>query len=203
MICVECRESENSHRRAGTLCATCNKTIDRYAQACETYRYIDCLLLKDQVFRHYLLNIGITPSRYLKIVLLQLVSTIVLQIPSGSLVPSSASCLTELQAQVLITLLYVCLLCAIFRSIGWYKIAFAVLFSSFFNYFRIIFVLWEYRDPQYHAVLELLNCCANITALKCFNSHRLKVLLAVLFSRAICWLVVLRLQGTGSWKLQI
>lgn len=197
MICVECREPASDHGTTKTLCIHCNRRIDRYAQTSDTHRYVDCLLLKDQVFRHYLLNTEITPSRYLKVSLLQLVSMMVLQVPTG--IPKSGSALglhfTELKVQLLITPLYILLLGTAFRSVGWYKITFIVLFSSFFSYFRIVFVLWEYRDPQYHAVLELLNCCANITALKCFDSHRLKVLLFVLLSRAICLFVVLELRN--------
>lgn len=188
MICVECGRQGASQGGSKAQCIHCNERMDKYAQASEAYGYIDCLLLKEEAFRHYLLNVPVTPLRYLKIVLFQLMSMAAIQIPGTP----KLSCVQDLlgwKVQVFITLLHVLVLAMIFRSAGWQKISFAVLFSSFFSYFRIILVLWE-CDPHYNVILELLNCCANITALKCFDDRHLRVLQAVFISRTVCWLAI-------------
>ncbi|KAM0680405.1 sterol homeostasis protein [Glugoides intestinalis] len=187
MFCIECKGFVNDLKNKKVMCKYCGKKIDKYMQLNNTYKLIDCLLLKDQVFRHFILNnknttysifeqLGIHFSVLLIIKLSNLRITKVffkgfyldLQFESPMF-------------QIFSFVVYILLLNIFTHRIRFSTLLFCILFSSFFNIFKIIFSFWQYNDIQYYLIIEILNCCSNICALKCFDNSHLK----------LCWFVIL------------
>ncbi|ELA41995.1 uncharacterized protein VICG_01012 [Vittaforma corneae ATCC 50505] len=189
MFCVECRRRSVDSENKKIICTFCGKKIDKYTQANDTFKHIDCLLLKDQVFRHYLINHKITLDRFVCIYIWQLIPNILLHFSNVSI---SKMQIEELEVnlyfgnvlfQVTSQAFYTLLLYTLLGSVPFFKLLYSIHFSSFYNLFKIVFAVWEYKEIQFYAILEILNCCSNVCALKCFDEDHLKICSTVLISK--------------------
>jgi len=195
MICIECGNHCNSLKKV--LCQFCGKKVDKYAQTSDTYKFIDCLLLKDQVLRHLLLNQEINSLRIASAAGWQLLPHLFLYY-SGLAISKVSIETVEVDLlianpifQMAALGLYILFTHLLLSGIGLRNLAFVICASSFFSFFKVIFVLWEYQDVQFYAALEILNCCSNVCALKCFESDHFKACFAVLISKVASYVLVL------------
>ena len=185
MFCIECNK-ESKHCKQSTLCEFCCKKMDKYETTSQTYIFVDLILLKRTVFRHFLLNQKITFTRFLRIFILQLIIHHIF-------VDSSFNKTPHLYLKsILLEITYILLvnLTLHFKSkMTFYKAIFVILFSSFFNYFKILMVLWDYNRHEYYFIVETLNCCSNIVALKIYEPNQILIIFTVLISKVVSHLI--------------
>lgn len=189
MICVECRNIVSSVDKKKIHCIKCGKKVDKYSQTCQTLQHIDCLLLKSQIFIHFLVNDPISKLRLLSVALLQLSCMFVVHFAyitntNIRLVPPYYL-LFNMKFQFLYTTVYLGIICVLFKDLGIKRVLFVLTFSSFFNSFKILFALWRYDRLLPYFILEILNLCSNVAALKCFYSNHTKIFISLLLSKVL------------------
>lgn len=193
MFCIECKKENEDSEHRKILCKFCGRKMDKYTQTNDTLKYIDCLLLKDQVFRHYLNNHKIDLGRLVYIYIWQLIPTIMLRFSNTGI---SKMQIEELEVDFHLDSiifqsasqgLYILLLYILLHNIPFLKLMYSIHFSSFYNLFKIIFAVWEYREIQFYVILEILNCCSNVCALKCFDEEHLRICSTVLVSKIVSY----------------
>lgn len=191
MICVECNFVVPAMREPCVLCPKCGLKIDKYSGTSDTYKILDCLLLKQQVFCHFLVNCKIPPFRFFKFLFFQL--AISLFCFNSSVFAENSYFIRAIYSDLFYTVLVTTLLHYKFRpgNISYYNIVFGLVFSSFYNYLKILFVIWQYSELYYFFVLEMMNTFSNICALKANGINHLHCLVLVLLSKGCSWMIYL------------
>ena len=194
MICVECKSKVPIENTKKIHCLKCNYKIDKYSQTSLTLQYIDCLLLKPQIYAHFLVNCRISNSRLFSTMLLQLLCILIghLTYISNVEIPllSQYAIMFDFRFQFPYFVTYLILNCVIFRHIGIKNVIFILLFSSFFNLFKILFAIWKYDIIFPYFILEILNLCSNVVAMKCFIPSHMKIFVHILVSKAFSFCIV-------------
>lgn len=189
MFCIECKGSADDSNHKKIMCKLCGKKIDKYTQLNNTYSIIDCLLLKDQVFRHFILNNKNTTDGIFQLLIIHFSVLLVIKLSNlriSKVIIKDLYLDLQIESpmfQILCFTTYLAILSLFLSRIGAAKLLFCILFSSFFSIFKVIFALWQYKDIQYYLIVEILNCCSNICALKCFDNNHLKICILVMLSK--------------------
>lgn len=205
MICVECMSEVTSEYKKKVICKYCNKKIDKYRQTSNSLKYIDCLLLKPQIFVHFLINFEISNIRLVRTSLLQLLSIFTMN--SAYANDKKAMNVTldinisECSFQILSFISYFTLMCLSFRKLGIRKALFTLLFSSFFNLFKLMFSLWRYESIYSYLILEVLNFCSNVAAFKCFDSDHKRVFTSVLTCKVLSYAITVFITSQDTLKM--
>lgn len=176
MFCVECG-IYTKNNKSTVLCGHCNKKIDKYMTTNFTYKLIDCLLLNTKIFYHFLLNTPVTFKRFIKFLLLQMFCLF--------FVKTDEFCF---KTNLKIEIFYYVIICGcLYRYICIPRVFFSILFSSFFNYFKILIYLWNYEKIQYYYIADFLNCCSNIVAMRIYNVNKKYLVFIIIGTRLACW----------------
>lgn len=205
MFCVECSKQVDTCLGKKILCKFCGMKYDKYNQTNDTYKFIDCLLLKEPVFRHYTLNKPANFERLFFLISIQI--GVLFSIQLSNLKISTMlirgieydMMFDRILTQTISQLIYILILHLLLRNIGFLKIAYCILFSSFFNLFKVLFVLWQYRDVQYYMIIETLNCCSNICALKSFSNNHPKICFVVIVSKGFAFFITVLFSSNKSF----
>jgi lipid intermediate transporter len=194
LVCIECNVKADHNLKDKTLCVECAKKIDKYMEVNLTLKIIDLLLLKKPVFKHFLINNKFYTISFVNLVLTHLSCEILISFADFSvsnLIIKGERTLeinlrySSLLAQILGNMVYMSILSICFPLLDRKKLLSAVLFSSFFNYFKILFALWSYREVKYFLIIEILNCAANALALDCYENDVIKVGSSVILSKIL------------------
>lgn len=153
------------------MCHSCGKKLDKYMQANDALKHIDILLLKEQVFNHELLNVEITSLRYAKFLLLYILTKLV--------VPCN------FKRQILKDLFYILFLKVSLARIRFFNLSFAIFFSSFFSYFKIVFMFLNYEHAAYDRILEFLDFCSNVCAIKSLEKNYFTIFSGFILSKML------------------
>lgn len=195
LFCIECKMKQNPAEKKKILCKACGNKIDKYTQVNSTYKFIDYLLLKEKVFRHFLLNSPVSPSKILAVLILQILPSMFLRLSNLHLSKLHIDdspvdmMMDNLYVEMLRIGTYIILLYFFLRDIPFLSVVYFSCFSSFFSFFKILFILWEYEEIRFYLILDFLNCCSNITAFKCIEDDYLKVFSSVVISRGLSHLI--------------
>lgn len=198
-VCVECLNTKSQQEYEKVVCVQCGKKTDKYREVNTTYRLIDLLLLKEGVFRHYLINKRTSMVELFILVLLHSLTFLITQISQieiklliikGNPSYSIDMCYTDAYVQASLFILYTAGLVLLFKQLNVLLVVRAVLFSSFPNIFKILLVLWEYSQPQYYIILDLINSYSNIVALSTLTNDFRISLSTILLLKLICMLIV-------------
>lgn len=198
-VCVECLNTKSQQEYEKVVCVQCGKKTDKYREVNTTYRLIDLLLLKEGVFRHYLINKRTSMVELFILVLLHSLTFLITQISQieiklliikGNPSYSIDMCYTDAYVQASLFILYTAGLILLFKQLDVLLVVRAVLFSSFPNIFKILLVLWEYSQPQYYIILDLINSYSNIVALSTLTNDFRISLSTILLLKLICMLIV-------------
>lgn len=198
MICIECGKDAGKPQRK-IMCQSCGQKIDKYLHTNYAYRFIDCIVLRDQVFRHLFLNQELSLYRFLCAIGSQVLPHLFLYYSRLSVTRMSLEAdeidlhLEDPAFQICALILYILLVYIFFRSLSMIMIAFCICSSSFFSLFKIIFVLWKYQKVHFYVALEILNCCSNICALKCFEKDYFKVYATVMVSKIASYTLMMHI----------
>jgi hypothetical protein len=197
MICVECKNNVSIADKKKLHCVKCVKKVDKYYQTCQTLQHIDCLLLKSEIFIHYLVNDPISRLRLFSACILQLFCMFTVHFTyitntNIKLVPPYYL-LFDIRFQLLYASTYLSIICILFNDIGIKRILFLLTFSSYFNSFKILFALWRYDRLLPYFILEILNLCSNVAALKCFYSDHKKTFIYILMSKIFSFMIAVML----------
>lgn len=198
-VCVECLNTKSQQEYEKVVCVQCGKKTDKYREVNTTYRLIDLLLLKEGVFRHYLINKRTSMVELFILVLLHSLTFLITQISQieiklliikGNPSYSIDMCYTDAYVQASLFILYTAGLVLLFKQLDVLLVVRAVLFSSFPNIFKILLVLWEYSQPQYYIILDLINSYSNIVALSTLTNDFRISLSTIFLLKLICMLIV-------------
>lgn len=182
-ICVECAAEIPWEMKARLYCLFCNKKANKYIQVAHTYKIIDLLLLKDTIFRHFLINNTLNHSTLLILFILHVFSIISIRLARLNIRPLILYGAHTIQidfyfsstfVHLLIPIVYIVILKLCLWNISLPILIRCVLFSSFYNFFKMVFSLWKYSFVQYFIIVEALCCTGNIVALYCISKdfHR-------------------------------
>lgn len=128
MFCVECGRKAEKISKQSVICKFCKNKLDKYEAMCSTYKYIDCLLMKLNVFNHYLLNNSLDIGRLIKHLIMQITCLLFVN-----------------EVKIVIELcFYLTVVIMLWGKAKPYRVVFSILFSSFFNYFKVLICLWKY-----------------------------------------------------------
>jgi hypothetical protein len=197
MFCIECKKENANFENKKILCLFCGKKVDKYIQTNDTYKILDCFLLKQPIFRHYLCNSMLGPSDLLLTLFFQHLSDFLLYFSNTKISKLEIDNIKigfhfeNITFRIICQFLYILFIKISFYNIPFIKLLHAIYFSSFFNYLKIIFAIWEYKDVQYYIILEILNCCSNICALKCYEDNHLKTCFTIIISKILSYAILM------------
>lgn len=193
MFCIEC---ENQNQNKKFLCKFCGKKTDKYLYTSNTYKFIDCILLKDQVYRHFILNHKINIESLFYTAILYFLPNILIFFSNIKISKLELDDLLidfhfdNIIFQVFNQILYLFILIVIFKNISKDLLIYSICFSSFFSFFKIFFIIWECQDVQFYVILDILNCCSNVCALKCFQKNPMYICMVVLGSKIFSYIIL-------------
>lgn len=181
-VCIECGANQTSNNKS--FCNKCGNKIDKYTEMSETLCMIDLILLKEPVFKHFIINKQFRIENNILIVLLYILSILSpainemhkmsekykinkLKIGLGTEIDLGYSKITIQIASIILYILFIKIL---FNNIKISKIINITIFSSFFMHLRIAFSLWKYSEIQYYILSDILMCLGNICGMSCYES---------------------------------
>lgn len=191
-VCIECSSHVVPETRSKLYCAHCHKKIDKYNEVNNTLKIMDLILLKEPIFRHFLLNSTCGSWNIAALVLLYFGALFsirlsdlhinTLRIRADRLIEIDFF-YTNVWIQLASTLIYIACLRLIFSKMGFRTFLHALLVGSFYSGVKVVFSVWNYNIIQYFIIIDMLSCCENIFALHCLDSDFTKVSSSVLMSR--------------------
>lgn len=199
VVCIECGAAVAMQRKYQQNCLVCKRKTDKYDEVSHTYKILDLLLLKESVFRHFLINKQIASGAWALLLVLHVVSIFSIQLADLQVKPfilqTSHPVEVDLFFSSAIPHLLIFVLHAIFLKIGLGGIRFSVivkslLFSSFYSFFKMAFALWKYTHAQYFIIVEILSCSGTIVAFHCLGEHFQKALSVVCTAKLLSVAIV-------------
>lgn len=211
--CVECGKStgEIFLRRKSYFqvnrCGNCGNFVDKYFELSATVQFIELLLLKDEVLRHFIFNVSISSRTFafyitilawLKLVLLLrnspfevVINHIYRHQYQKEMVNAFFLCKIGLYI-IFIFLEYLSYVFVIklFRFASNFNAASilkVIVFSSYFQLFNFLAVIWDYQDCTVHEVVtDVLTTMANIKSMSILTRKSCKnIYTGILFAKAV------------------
>lgn len=193
-VCIECSSSVPAEMKYKLYCSFCNKKIDRYTEVNNAYIIIDLILIKERVFRHFLLNSRIDWLKITMLAIVHLCSIVSIRVANLQINPLTIHADQQMEIdffysntvlQITSACIYIACLKVVFSSIATKMVVYSLLVSSFFNHIKIVFSLWKYEVVQYFIIIEILSCCGNVFALNCIDGDFTKVFSTVFTAKLI------------------
>lgn len=166
-----------------------------YREVTSTYRIIDLILLKKGVFRHYLLNRPAGTLYLLALLLCHVVTFYAPQICNLKVqrLAVISEEFTEIELfysnaflQTCLFIAYVSSLTFLCRNTGVFLVIYSIVFSSFFNFIKMLLVLWNSTQPEYFILVDLLCCCSNTVAFSSIARDSTPRLSSTILLRMLC-----------------
>ncbi|KAI4292500.1 hypothetical protein PAPHI01_1774 [Pancytospora philotis] len=191
-VCIECSAPAPAQTKSKLYCQNCSSKVDKYSEVNNTLKIIDLLLLKESAFRHYLFNRQCSRCDLAKLALIYFISAVSIHLAGLQITPLKVDAdrivkidlyYSSLWVQFTSLAIYLACLRCVFRRIDFALFLYAVLMSSFYNVFKIVFSIWNYNVVQYFIIVEILSSCGNIFALLCIEGDFATVSSTVLLAK--------------------
>lgn len=174
--CIECGTKYQHNSEKTTFCKNCHQNCDKYFEFSDTIKLLDILLMKKEIFRHYIFNYE-GNSKLLKFGILMILCKIIYRIEKtckysgiGNIMICIGNCLLEF-------LFYFSMILLTYRKndgITYKNVFDAIVVSSYYYLFILFIILWQYESVQYFYLLEVLTAFSNSVALSSMKSRESK-----------------------------